>query len=99
MRRKAITIRRKLRVKATQTNHIRSNEFDVDKEFEIQEEYKKQLEEFSYWKSLVSVRIMYIYMCVCVCVCVCRCIHSSFLLLYPFTLLSTSCVSMFYDLS
>ena len=58
MRRRAITIRRKLRVRAKQTNHVRADEFDVDKEFELQEEYKKQLEEFSFYKSMVWVYVL-----------------------------------------
>lgn len=62
MRRKAITIRRKLRVKAKQSNHVRADDFDVEKEFQLQEEYKKQLEEFSFYKSLVCT-----YVCVFMC--------------------------------
>lgn len=55
LRRKAITIRRKLRVKAKQTNHVRADEFDAEKEFDQQAEYKKQLEEFSVYKSLMNL--------------------------------------------
>ena len=58
LRRRAITIRRKLRVRAKQTSHVRADEFDVDKEFELQEEYKKQLEEFSFYKIMVWAYVL-----------------------------------------
>ncbi len=54
-RRRQVKIRRKLRVRGAQTSHIREDEFDAEKEFELLEEYSNELQQFSYYKTVMDL--------------------------------------------